>query len=339
VPIATPDQVRQQAAAGRLHPVYLVVGDDERMIGAVVEAISSTVEDELRAFNVERLYATDKDATPDAVVEAARLAPMMSSRRVVVVLRAEKWLKPRKAAALDDNGDEDESGGAGDAKTAMTPLLEYLKAPVETTALVMVAGDAPKTTAFAKALYKTAAVVECWGLGDREGRPDPSTAVRQAVAWIKEATAAAGRQVEPAAAMLLAERSGGDIGKLRADLDHVLLFAQGRKAVTRADVDAVVSDRETVQDPWAMVNAIRDGKPGAALRQLALALDEGAVPYMVLGQLAWYVRDKLPQTRPQLVPAAVQAVFRTDLDLKTSGGDPRVLLERLVMELCGRPKR
>ena len=31
---------------------------------------------------------------------------------------------------------------------------------------------------------------------------------------------------------------------------------------------------------------------------------------------------------------AVDALFRTDLDLKRSAGDPRVLLERLVVELC-----
>jgi len=36
---------------------------------------------------------------------------------------------------------------------------------------------------------------------------------------------------------------------------------------------------------------------------------------------------------PRRVPAAVAALFRTDLDLKSSGGDPRVLLERLVVEL------
>jgi DNA polymerase III delta subunit len=35
------------------------------------------------------------------------------------------------------------------------------------------------------------------------------------------------------------------------------------------------------------------------------------------------------------VRAAVDALFRTDLALKTSGGDRRVLLERLVVELCG----
>ena len=36
---------------------------------------------------------------------------------------------------------------------------------------------------------------------------------------------------------------------------------------------------------------------------------------------------------------AIEALFRTDLDLKRSAGDPRVLLERLVVELCGRRQR
>jgi hypothetical protein len=38
---------------------------------------------------------------------------------------------------------------------------------------------------------------------------------------------------------------------------------------------------------------------------------------------------------PQRVRPAIDAVFRTDLALKSSGGDPRILLERLVVELCG----
>jgi DNA polymerase III delta subunit len=56
---------------------------------------------------------------------------------------------------------------------------------------------------------------------------------------------------------------------------------------------------------------------------------------MVLGQLAWFVRERLSASAPRRVPAAIEALFRTDLDLKSSGGDPRVLLERLVVELCG----
>jgi DNA polymerase III delta subunit len=38
---------------------------------------------------------------------------------------------------------------------------------------------------------------------------------------------------------------------------------------------------------------------------------------------------------PQRLTPAVEALFRTDLDLKRSTGDPRILLERLVVELCG----
>jgi DNA polymerase III delta subunit len=101
-----------------------------------------------------------------------------------------------------------------------------------------------------------------------------------------------------------------------------------------ADARDVVS-AETTQDDWAVTNAIQQRNAREALRQLALALDAGAVPYMILGQLAWYVRDKLTNFDPRRVPAAVDALFRTDLDLKSSGGDARVLLERLVVELCG----
>jgi len=84
-------------------------------------------------------------------------------------------------------------------------------------------------------------------------------------------------------------------------------------------------------DDWAVARAIEQGATDAALRELGLALDAGAVPYMVLGQLAWVARTKLPGAR---VTPAIEAVFRTDLALKQSGGEPRVLLERLVVNLC-----
>ena len=82
-----------------------------------------------------------------------------------------------------------------------------------------------------------------------------------------------------------------------------------------------------------MTRAIERGSAGDALRELGLMMDNGAVPYMILGQLAWFVRTKVPAPK---VSAAVEAVFRTDLAIKTSAGDPKVLLERLVVELCAR---
>jgi DNA polymerase III delta subunit len=62
-----------------------------------------------------------------------------------------------------------------------------------------------------------------------------------------------------------------------------------------------------------------------------MKLEAGEVPVMILGQIGHFVRAKMA---PQKVKTALDAVYRTDLALKTSRGDARVLLERLVVELC-----
>jgi DNA polymerase III delta subunit len=96
-------------------------------------------------------------------------------------------------------------------------------------------------------------------------------------------------------------------------------------------VRQVVPAGPQAQEDFGIANAIREGDVSGALRQLALSLDAGAVPFLLLGQLRW-VAEKLP---PQRIQSGIDAVFRTDLALKSSGGDPRILLERLVVELCG----
>ena len=82
------------------------------------------------------------------------------------------------------------------------------------------------------------------------------------------------------------------------------------------------------------IQSIEAGHTAQALRQLALMLDVGAPPEKILGQLGWLVRTKFPVLARAGLAASIEAVFRTDLNLKRSAGDPRVLLERLVVELC-----
>lgn len=331
MPIKSPDAVRKQIAAGRVDPVYLLLGEDEAELSALASAFAGLVEEDLRAFNVDRFYATDKGVTPDAVVDVARTLPMMAPRRVVIVMRAERWLKPRRAG-LEGAPVSDEDDGGREAGA----LERYVAAPVEESTLVLVAADANKSVRAVKALYKHGTVVEAWGLKtDREirGGRDLADAGRRAYAWIQREAKASGRAIEPEAARLLAERAGADIGRLRADMERLLLFVGDRTRLTRQDAEEVASER-TAQDRWAVPNALERGDAPTALRELALALDSGVVPYLMLGQLAWFARDKLPALNPAAVRDAVNAVFRTDLDIKSSGGDPRVLLERLVVELC-----
>jgi DNA polymerase-3 subunit delta len=330
MPPSSPSAVRASIARREPAPVYLLVGDDDAEIVRLTAELTALVEDELRAFNVERLYAGEKGVTAASIAEAARMLPMMSDRRVVVVLRGERLLKPKRRGRVDEiESSEDEPAGDADA------LVEYLQRPEPSTTLVVAASDVDRTRKIWKSGFqKHAVVVECWGL---KGEKDPKyldlrAIARRAEQLVRQAAAEAGQQIDPAAARLVAERAGADIVRLRGDLDRLLLFAAGKPKISLADAREVVS-AESSQDNWAVTTAIQQGNSAEALRQLALALDSGAVPYMVLGQLAWFVREKLAD--PRRIKAAVDALFRTDLDLKTSGGDPRVLLERLVVELCG----
>jgi DNA polymerase III delta subunit len=307
--------VRTQIEAGQCDPVYLVLGDDEIEKAALAAEFAALVEEDLRAFNVERIHAGDfttGDKLADGVgsiVAAARTLPMMAPRRVVTVMHAETLLAPKRESEA--------------ATRALEELESLIKNPEPLTTLVFVPATVDRRSRIYKLLQKHVTIVECGSLEDQA----------DAERWVRNRVGAEGGEIEPAAARMVAERAGLDIRRLRADVDRLLLFTLGQKRVTVQDVREVTTPSAQHQD-WGMANAIEDGRPGEALRQLGLMLEAGAVPEMVLGQLAWLVRSKFPQIAPRAVTVAVDAVFRTDLDLKRSAGDPRVLLERLVVELC-----
>jgi DNA polymerase-3 subunit delta len=303
-PISQAD-VRRQIAAGRVGPLYLILGADEAGKVALAGEFMELVEPELRAFNLDRLYGGETSGM--AVVDAARTLPMMVPRRVVLLLHAERLLEPKKEtdAAIKD----------------LEALESYVKKPVDTACLVVV-GSLDKRKRLAKLLLSNAAVVECSGPTD----------AAEAARWVRVRVSQEGMVIDARAARLVADRVGPDIGRLRADVERLVLYAGTNKAITAEDVLEVVGP-PTSQDNWAVTNAIERGAAADALRELGLMMEGGAVPYMILGQLAWFVRTKVPAPK---VTAAVEAVFRTDLAMKTSAGDPRTLLERLVVELCGR---
>jgi DNA polymerase III subunit delta len=326
----SPQLVRAQIARGAPDPVYLLIGDDDAELTEVASDLSALVPDELRVFNVDRIYASDKSTKPEGIVASARTMPMLGDRRVVLVLRAERLLSPKRRAKGEDAG-----GDAEEEASPVDALVDYIRAPDSGSTLVFVASDANRSLKLYKALQKHATIVECWGLrGSKDAKVDQNLlrqAARQAEQIVRQRVAKAGQQIDAAAARLLAERAGADIGTLRADLDRLLLYAAGKASIDVADVREVVS-AETAQDDWAVTTAIQRADAAEALRQVALSLDAGTAPEQMLGQLAWFVRDRMAD--PRRVPAAVDALFRTDQALKSTRAEARVLMERLVVELC-----
>jgi len=135
--------------------------------------------------------------------------------------------------------------------------------------------------------------------------------------------------LDAAAARALVERAGTDIVRLRNGLERVALYAMGQSKITAEDVRQVVPAAAEAAN-FGIANAIERNDAATALRELTLALDGGAQPFFLMGQLRW-VAEKMPRAR---LKDAIDAVFRTDEALKSSGGDPKMLLERLVVELC-----
>src|SRR5436190_14190199 len=129
----TPPDVRAAIAKRTLDPVYLILGDDEAEMSRLASDIAAVVEDELRAFNMERIYAGEKGTTAAAIVEAARQLPMMGDRRVVVVLRAERLLKPKRRGKVDESTGEE---GDVDAPGDLDALTDYVQKPGSSTTLV-----------------------------------------------------------------------------------------------------------------------------------------------------------------------------------------------------------
>jgi DNA polymerase-3 subunit delta len=299
--------------------VYLLTGEDDIEKIGLAHEFEELVDEGLRAFNVDRLHAGDW-TTGDklasgvsSVIAAARTLPMMVPRRVVLLLQADNVLMPKRDSEA--------------AARAFDDLEAFLKHPEPQTTLVIVSSSVDKRSRAYKLLAKNGSIVEC---GVLEGLADADR-------WVRNRVAAAGAEIAPAGARLLAERCGTDVKRLRNDVDRLLLYALGQKVITIEDVKQIVGPA-ALQDEWAMTNAIESGDAAAALRQLALMLDAGGAPEKILGQLGWLVRTKFPMIAPGRLTSAVDAVFRTDLDLKRSAGEPRVLLERLVVELCA-PKR
>src|SRR6185295_17865091 len=102
MPLEPPGAVRKQLAAGRPQPVYLLQGEDEIEKSALAAEFADLVEEELRAFNVERIHAGEMTTGErvaggvGSILTAAQTLPMMSPWRVVLVLQAEVLLAPRR---------------------------------------------------------------------------------------------------------------------------------------------------------------------------------------------------------------------------------------------------
>jgi DNA polymerase-3 subunit delta len=304
VPQLTTAVLRKQLSAGETEPLYALIGGDDMEKSAVAAEFADMVDEGLRAFNVERMYGGEMKVSE--LLDSANTLPMMVPRRVVIVLEAEKLFVPKRESKA--------------AEEDLQRLEEFLGAPPAHSTIVFVCGAMDKRRRVVKQLMTEAQVVNC---GEIENEAD-------AERWVKVRAARDGISLDPATPRALVARTGPDIVRLRAGLERLGLYAMGQSTITPADVRQAVPAGPEAHTDFGIANAISRNDVREALRELGRSLEAGMVPFMILGQLR-IAAGRLPARR---IKSAVEAVFRTDIALKSSGGDPRILIERLVVELC-----
>lgn len=324
----TESEVRRQIQSRQTAPLYLLEGEDAQSRHELADEFASLVDDELRAFNLQAFHANEattsaaRDQMISALLAAARTLPMMAPRRVIIVHQAEHLLAPRRSREDEEVPATPPKRGGRRASPA-EDLEAYFEQPEPLTTLVFTAEGLDATRRLVKVLRKNAVQVDCGTLQDAAA----------AALWIKARLEREQMKIEPAAIKRLLQATGLSLGRIRAAIDTLVLFAAGDTVISERHVHEAVPFHDEPDEGFAIGRAIWDGDVRRALKEIGAQLDAGYAPVQVLGQLRAAAGGLRPDERAR---RGLDAVFRTDLALKSSAGDARHHLERLAIELCAR---
>lgn len=250
---------------------------------------------------------------------------------------------------------------ADDFVTRYRPHLEdYVAKPSRTGVLVLDLDSLPSNTRLHKSIAASGLLIDA-------GSPAAARLTKWLVDWAKQQHRAA---LSPAAADLLVERIGPELGLLDQELAKLALVAGSDRKITPEMVGTSVGGWRT-KTTWEMLDAAMDGHVVDAMLQLDRLLSSGEQPIGILAQISASLRrfaaatrlvlqaeaaGRRPNLRQALEQAGIKAfvlqkaerqirllgrqrgaqlyrwLLQADLDLKgESTIPPRLVLERLIV--------
>jgi DNA polymerase-3 subunit delta len=316
--------------AGKLEKAYLFWGEEDYLIEEIVkQIITKAIAPEAVDFNLDTFYGNEVDGA--RVLQAASAYPFLGERRVVIVKELQKM-----------------------SQTDIEVINRYLTKPSPATCLILVAAKLNFTFKANKELKKNCVSIEFKELYER-----------QIPGWIKQFLESKKIEIVDDAVRLLHENVGNSLRAIENELGKVILNLGGRKRIESDDVRQVVglSRGYSVFD---LSNLVGQKKLGAALSiisrmiesgespigilamitrqfsvllKLKFALKKGTAPVQlasVAGVPGIFIHDYLAQAKNYTVLELQQAftyLLEADVQLKSSGQKPRLILELLVYNL------
>ncbi len=307
------DHLEKSGAAG-LAPVYLFTGEElyfaDRALALITE---KTLAGAPRDFNLDVFYGKDSKAAE--VAAQASTLPMMADKRLVILKEADK---------LRD----------------LSALKEYLKSPSPDCVLILLAmgADRAKERTLSDMLPDGAVFAHFWRPRDYE-LPD----------IVQKLVRTSGFTIDRGAVSYLSETLSGNIALIEAELNKVFNLIGEKRHIKEEDVREAVGDFG-LPVVFELSDAAAAGNASKAVETLEKLLRDGEEPLKLLAILSGNLRkmaagDELPAGAGRKSPAkkmsddeAIRAfgcLMKADRDLKGSPVPPRLVMERLVLELSG----
>ena len=317
-----------------VRPVYTFAGGQPFLFEMVVDAIRDVVA--TGAFwdmNFDQFHASEKGVM-DKAFETMEQLPMMSPMRMVVIREAEQ-IKGRDA----------------------DKLAEYLSNPSEFCCLVLCYAKLAKNTKIWKRSEKRGAAIQFDRIYENH-----------MPFWIRRLAAKVGKKIDAKAVSFLTRAVGPDLAKADAELEKAALYAGDKQTIEAEDLEAVLAAVKS-ENIFELTDAIGAKDRTRALYLSKKMLDAGEQPLRILWQVGNHMK-RLMLTRSLLVSGAplheigramgvmdfvrdklvAQAkafsrrelrcsmvmITKTDLELKSGRLNNRLILEKLILDLCVR---
>lgn len=346
---------------GQLKPGYVLAGDEvflyDRCRAAVLKAF---VPPELKDFCLSDL---DLAGTPIFEVLDRAQTPSLMAPFQVIFVRNVRTLYTR-GAKKDEFAALDRYFKSPNPQALLIFVADFLRIPTDARRMDM--DDKNRYERLSETLGEHCGMVELARVSDED-------AMRWSVATAQEA----GARLEPDAARELVDALGADMMLIASELEKLLLYASGRGRITLGDVETMVLAAKQrslyeLTDAISAKNRARalallhgllnssDAGEDAAIghlymlartfRQMLVILEKNVRDSRAIWQALWQgfrmppfaADDLIRQARRykgrRELTRALRLIARADLELRSSPPDKRLVLERLVYDLCSEPK-
>jgi len=349
------------AGQGQLKPGYVLAGDEvflyDRCRAALLKAF---VPPDLKDFCL-----SDLDLAGTSIFEVLDRAqtPSLMAPFQVIFVRNVRTLYTR-GAKKDEFAALDRYFKSPNPQALLIFVADFLRVPSD--ARRMELDDKNRYERLSETLGEYCGMVELARVSDED-------AMRWTVATAQES----GTRMEPEAARELVDALGADMMLIASEIEKLLLYATGRGRITLGDVETMVLAAKQrslyeLTDAISAKNRARalallhgllnssDAGEDAAIghlymlartfRQMLVILEKNVRDSRAIWQALWQgfrmppfaADDLIRQARRyksrRELTRALRLIARADLELRSSPPDKRLVLERLVYDLCSEPK-